>query len=146
MVFGIDDAVAQVSGVVGKVIDRIWPDPTVNAQMKTDLAKAQMDGSLKEYLADSDLIKAQLAVNQAEAANPNIFVAGWRPFIGWTCGSVFAFNFIGAPVATWATTLFGHPTPMPTLDFGSMLPILLGMLGLGAMRTTEKLNGLTPGE
>jgi len=141
----IDDIVAAVSGVAGKLIDRLWPDPAQAAQAKLELLKMQQSGELAELAARTDLAKGQLAVNQAEAANAKLFVAGWRPFIGWVCGAGLAFQFIANPLLTWATHLAGKNMDVPSLDLGTLLTLLFGMLGLGYMRTQEKLSGLDAG-
>ncbi len=143
--FGTDDIVAAVTSIGGKVIDRIWPDPAQAAAAKLELMKMQASGELARLAAQTDLAKGQLAVNQAEASNQNMFVAGWRPFIGWVCGCGLAFQFLVAPLLTWATQLFGQMVIVPSLDLSTLLTLLLGMLGLGYMRTTEKLGGLNPG-
>jgi hypothetical protein len=84
----------------------------------------------------------QLAINKEEAANPNVFVSGWRPFIGWVCGSGFAIQFVIGPMAEWGSALYGNPVKFPQMDVGTMMPLLLGMLGLGTLRTAEKINGV----
>ena len=142
---GIDDIVSAVSTLTGKVIDRLWPDPAQAAAAKLELLKMQQTGELAQLAADTDLAKGQLGVNQAEAANANVFVAGWRPFIGWVCGSGLAFQFLLAPLLTWGTHLAGKMTDVPSLDMGTLMTLLLGMLGLGGMRTMEKLNGVNAG-
>ena len=91
---------------------------------------------------------AQLEVNKVEASSNNAFVAGWRPFIGWVCGVAFAWAFILFPVFTWLVTAFGLPvdvTLLPSPDLGEMLPVLMGMLGLGTLRTYEKKHGIAKG-
>lgn len=138
---GIDDIVTAVSGVAGKLIDRLWPDPAQAAAAKLELLKMQQTGELAQLAADTDLAKGQLAVNQAEATNADIFVSGWRPFIGWVCGSGLAFQFIANPLLTWGTQLYGKTVAVPSLDLGTLMTLLFGMLGLGYMRTTEKLAG-----
>ena len=142
---GIDDIVTAVSDIGGKLIDRLWPDPAQAAQAKLELLKMQQSGELAKLAADTDLMKGQLAVDQAEASNSNMFVAGWRPFIGWVCGSGLAFQFIANPLITWGTQLAGKNVPVPSLDLGTLLTLLFGMLGLGYMRTTEKLAGKADG-
>lgn len=142
---GIDDIVNVVGTLTGKVIDRLWPDPAQAAQAKLELLKMQQSGELAKLAADTDLAKGQLAVDQAEASNANLFVAGWRPFIGWVCGSGLAFQFIANPLITWGTQLAGKNVPVPSLDLGTLLTLLFGMLGLGYMRTQEKLAGKADG-
>ncbi len=138
---GIDDIVGAVSTVAGKLIDRLWPDPAQAAAAKLELLKMQQTGELAQLAADTDLAKGQLAVDTAEASNPAIFVSGWRPFIGWVCGTGLAYDFVVAPIATFLAHLFGSMVVAPELDLSTMLPLLAGMLGLGVLRTQEKLAG-----
>lgn len=87
---------------------------------------------------------AQVAVNQAEAKHRSIFVAGWRPFIGWTCGFALAYHFILAPLILFGVSVAGAEIPeLPVFDMDSLMTVLLGMLGLGGLRTYEKSKGLT---
>jgi hypothetical protein len=127
-----------------KVIDKIFPDKTEAERVKLELFKAQQAGALAELTATWENAKAQLAVNQAEASSGNAFASSWRPFIGWTCGAAFAYKFVLAPVAAFVLTAAGHPIELPALDFGEMMPVLFGMLGLGAMRTVERIKGAIP--
>jgi len=144
--FGIDDLANTVVGIAGKLVDKLIPDPQAAAEAKYKLLALAQDGTLKQLMADTDLAKAQDAINQAEAGNNSIFVAGWRPFIGWCCGVVLGFNYIAAPLASWAAMLLGAKVQIPTLGFDQIQPILYGMLGLGAMRTVEKVNGIKAGQ
>lgn len=128
--------------VIGKILDRIIPDPKAKADAQLELLKITQSGELAQLTADTELAKGQLDVDKTEAANPNPFVSGWRPFVGWVCGLGMASQFVIGPLFTWASTLWGHPTPFPTLDLSTLLTLLFGMLGLGAMRTTEKINGV----
>lgn len=87
------------------------------------------------------VIQGQIETNKVEAANPNMFVAGWRPFVGWVCGTGFAVQFVIAPIAEWLAALSGHPVKFPELDMETLLTLLGGLLGLGGLRTFEKLKG-----
>jgi len=78
-------------------------------------------------------------INKAEAASSSVFVSGWRPAIGWICGAGFAVQFVIGPLAEWISALANHPIKFPQMDTGTMMPLLLGMLGLGGLRTAEKL-------
>ena len=89
---------------------------------------------------NSDL--SQMEVNKVEAAHHSIFVAGWRPFIGWTCGTALALDFLVRPLAQWVILIFENVVILPTLDTSQLMPILMGMLGLGTLRTYEKLKGV----
>jgi hypothetical protein len=84
----------------------------------------------------------QMTVNQVEATSSSLFVSGWRPFIGWICGAAFAYKFVLAPAAAFALTAAGHPVTLPVLDFTEMSTVLLGMLGIGGLRTLEKIKGV----
>jgi hypothetical protein len=86
-----------------------------------------------------ELAKGQLEINKAEAQSRSIFVAGWRPFIGWTCGVALLAHFLIFPTADVITAHMGiPPVQYPAFDMDSLMTILLGMLGLGGMRTFEK--------
>jgi hypothetical protein len=89
-----------------------------------------------------ELAKAQLAVNKQEAAHKSLFVAGWRPAVGWVCVLGMASNFMVIPMANFALALAGSSIIVPILELSEMMPVLMGMLGLGAMRTVEKAKGV----
>jgi len=126
------DPISALLDVGSKVIDRVWPDPAQAASAKLELMKLQQSGELA-------LIAGQMDINKVEAANPSVFVSGWRPGIGWVCGAGFAVQFVIGPLAEWGSALYGHPVKFPQMDTGTMMPLLLGMLGLGGLRTAEKL-------
>jgi hypothetical protein len=128
MAFGLDDAVA--AGL--HIIDKFVPDPA---------EKQKAEESLRSYLAAAD--KAQTDVNTAEASNPNLFVAGWRPMIGWVCALALAYQYLVCPLGMWiATSLHLAVTTPPKLD-DSLWQLMFGMLGMGGLRTFEKLKGVT---
>jgi hypothetical protein len=140
--FGIDDAVAAVAGIGGKLIDRLIPDPTAAADAKLKFAQMVQDGELARLTADNDIIKGQLEVNKTEAANTSVFVSGWRPAVGWVCATGLLSQFIFRPFALFTANLAHHPVDFPSLDMGTLLTLLAGMLGFGAMRSVEKINGV----
>lgn len=121
--------------VLGKVIDRVWPDPQQAAAAKLKLVEMEQSGELA-------VILAQLKVNEVEAANQSIWVAGWRPAVGWVCALAFFYKFVFAPLFVLLLTTFGLNIVLPVLDFTEMSTILLGMLGIGGLRTVEKLKGI----
>ena len=126
------DPVSALLDIGGKVLDRVFPDPAQQAAARLELLKLQQSGELTQ-------IAGQMEINKVEAANPSIFVSGWRPAIGWICGAGFAVQFVIGPLAEWGAALAGHPVKFPQMDTGTMMPLLLGMLGLGGLRTAEKL-------
>lgn len=131
--------IATLIPVLGNLMDKLFPDPGAAAEAKLKVMEMAQTGELAQLNADLQLATGQIEVNKAEAANQSLFVSGWRPFVGWTCGAAFAFKFIGGPLAFVIGQLTGHPFTLPEFDFTEMSTILLGMLGLGAMRTTEKV-------
>jgi len=135
------DPITILMGIGSKVIDKIWPDPVQRDAAKLELLKLQQSGELAQLTADTNLMIEQIKVNQAEAQNPSLFVSGWRPAIGWVCGAACGWNWIGLPVAKVIAVILGHPIDLAPADLTEMLPVLMGMLGLGGLRTIEKLNG-----
>lgn len=124
-----------------KIIDKIIPDPAAKMQAQLDLLRLQQAGEFKEIDAQLQLSQMQSNVNQVEAGNASLFVSGWRPAIGWACGAIFVANYIGAPLLAWLSPLL-HIPPPPRLDIGEVLPVLIGMLGLGGLHMNEKLKGV----
>ena len=84
----------------------------------------------------------QTAIDQSEAQNKNIFVAGWRPFIGWVCGVAFAYHFIAQPLLAFIIANAGGNVKLPTFDMQELTTVLMGMLGLGGLRTIEKIKNV----
>jgi len=87
-------------------------------------------------------VMAQIEVNKAEAASASLFKGGWRPAVGWVCAMALFYHFILQPVLLFAVAVAGVAIPaLPQFDMASLMPILLGMLGLGGLRTVEKIKG-----
>lgn len=129
------DPVTIMLGIGNKVIDRLWPDPAQAAAAKLELFKLQQSGELA-------VITGQMDINKAEAANPSVFVSGWRPFIGWVCGAACAWNWIGLPMAKALAVYHQVPFALSPADLSEMMPVLIGLLGLGGLRTVEKIQGV----
>lgn len=127
------DPVTAALDIGGKLIDRLWPDPAKAAEAKLELIKLQQSGELS-------VVIGQLEVNKAEAANPSVFVSGWRPFVGWVCGTGLAMQFIVSPTLTWVAQLLERTLILPPLDTATLITMLGGLLGLGGLRTYEKIN------
>jgi hypothetical protein len=136
------DPISAALDIGGKLIDRLWPDPQQRDAAKLELLKMQQSGELAQLTADTDIAKAQAAVNQQEASSPSLFVAGWRPFIGWACGAALVYSFILVPLGMWIGFVVGKPIPKPPVLDDHLWELMFGMLGLGGMRTMEKLKGL----
>ena len=121
-----------IANLLGKVI----PDKDERDKMAHEIA------TLAEKQAH-DVVMAQIAVNEREAQHRSIFVAGWRPFVGWVCGVAFAAHFILFPSVQVIATYTGYDITLPHFDLTTLTTVLGGLLGLGGLRTYEKLKGKT---
>ena len=121
------DPLTAVADLAGTVINKIWPD-------KSEIEKQQLAAAVL-------MIQSQLDINKVEAAHPSIFVSGWRPAIGWVCGAGCAWNWVLLPVAKVLLPMAGYVVAVSPADLSEMMPLLFGLLGLGSLRTVEKLNG-----
>ena len=121
--------------VLGEVLDRVIPDKAA-----AEKARLEMEGALLQ--AATAQAGQQAAINQAEAGHSSVFVAGWRPAIGWVCAAALAWAFIVGPVATWALAVLGVRETLPAIMTDNLFELVLAMLGLGGLRTFEKLKGV----
>lgn len=133
---GVASIIGIAGEAVGKLVDHYFPDAQKAAEFKLEVYKS---------LQASDL--AQIAVNQAEASSSNMFVAGWRPFIGWVCGSSLAYQYVFLPISIYVATLVNerYATILlnaPKLD-DNLWQLLIAMLGMGALRSFDKYQGVT---
>ncbi len=122
--------------LIGTVIDRLFPDKTVAEKAKAQLAMLEQNGELQQILG-------QLEINKEEAKSGNLFIAGWRPFIGWVCGLALCWHYLLLPLLLYGNSVFGLDIVPPAFDLGDLIVVLGGMLGLGGLRTFEKFKGVT---
>tara|TARA_R110000796_G_scaffold86479_2_gene187108 strand:- start:24 stop:422 length:399 start_codon:yes stop_codon:yes gene_type:complete len=122
----------QLIGPVAGLLDKFIEDKD------TKNALAHEISTMAERHAQ-ELAKNQLEVNKVEAASASLFVAGWRPAVGWVCVLGMASNFVLIPIVNFILALAGSAITVPLIDTSTMMPVLLGMLGLGAMRSAEKI-------
>ncbi len=119
---------------VGKtILDRFVPDPAKKAEAEMELLRMAADGELKQVVA-------QLEINAREAQHASIFVAGWRPAFGWCGAAGFVYATIMQPVLAWVASIKGWPMP-PALNLDLMWVVITGMLGIGGLRSIEKVKG-----
>jgi hypothetical protein len=114
--------------ILGDLLKRAFPDP---------LERERQQATILAQLQAADT--AQLEVNKVEAASTSVFVAGWRPFIGWICGIGLGWTFVGAPILAYLLTLYSPGTPLPVIPTDNLMELVLAMLGLGGLRTFEKI-------
>ena len=128
--------IGAIADFATNLVNRFFPD-------KTESEKAQLSLILTTMQNQMSMNQGQMDANKAEAANPSLFVSGWRPFVGWVCGGACAWNWVGLPLVLFLTKAFGHPVDgIAPADLTQMLPLLMGMLGMGALRTYEKTQGV----
>ena len=118
-------------GPVAGLLDKFIEDKDQKAMLAHKIATMSEEHH-------QDLMKAQIEVNKVEASNSNLFVSGWRPFIGWTCGLGMFGHFITIRFANFVLALLEINLVIPLVPLETMMPVLMGMLGLGAMRSYEK--------
>ena len=124
----LESLIAPVTGLLDKFI----PDADERNRLAHEIA------TMSERHAH-ELAKGQIEINKISAAHKSMFVAGWRPFVGWSCGVAMAWHFVGQPIAVFVIAYTGVETPpLPVFEMESLLTVLLGMLGLGGLRTFEK--------
>lgn len=135
-------------GILGSILgDLIKPIKDVVSEVVVDKDKRnEINLKLQELVDKSDeryheQLMGQIAVNTEEAKHASIFVAGWRPFIGWVGGVGLAYSFVFAPFIEFIARLFGYSGVMPEPDAAQLLTLVLSMLGVGAMRSYDKSKG-----
>jgi len=119
--------IGAVADLANNVITRLFPD-------KTEQERQQLAAALT-------IVQGQLDANKAEAASPSAFTSGWRPGIGWVCAVALACQYVVRPLIQWGCLVTGHDMPpLPGID-DNLWQLMLGMLGLGGLRTYEKVRG-----
>lgn len=123
------------------VLDKILPDPQAAAEAKLKALELAQRGDLAGLEAEAKLAAGQLEVNRAEAAT-DAFRGGWRPACGWVCAAGLAYTFLLRPLLPWFAAVAGFDVPeLPAIDSEPLMVLLTGMLGLGGLRTLERVRG-----
>lgn len=136
--FGVGDIVQSAAKIIGLFVE----DPTEKAKALAKLNEMSHDEIMAQMDMDKSIAVAQAQTNTAEASSGSIFVAGWRPFVGWVCGAAYAYTFVLQPFFVFILAAFGRNVVPPALSMSDLVPVLFGMLGLGAMRSWDKKNGV----
>ena len=122
----------SVVGIAGKVLDKFIQDKDLKAKLQHEMDMQLHNANL-----------AQIDVNKAEAASGSIFKGGWRPFVGWVCGVAMLYHFLLQPIIVFTLSAAGITFDLPQFDMGSLMTILMGLLGLGGLRRFQKHKGIT---
>ena len=129
----LQSLIAPVAGILDKFIE----DKDQKAKLAHDIATMA-----ERHMHEANMW--QIEINKAEAQHRSMFVAGWRPFLGWGLSFAMLWHFVLAPVTIFGFAYSGMPAPdLPVFDMDSLMTVLLGMLGLGGLRTVEKIKGKT---
>ena len=125
------------------IINKVIPDKTAAAAATAQLQTLTLQGQLQtEFVQLQAITSNQTDINKAEAVNGSVFVAGWRPMIGWVCASALAYQYVIRVVVQGVLATAGHPIPaLPVLD-DNLWQLMFGMLGMGSLRTFEKVKGV----
>lgn len=129
------DPVTAIVEAGGKILDKVIPDLNAREKAKEELAKVAQD-------QDFQITMAQLAINKAEAESNSLFKGGWRPYIGWTCGTAFSLHFVIFPIIDKIVVFFGKTPVSIPFDMNTLLTVLFALLGIGGMRSWEKYKGV----
>lgn len=121
-----------IISTVGTVIDRVVPDKNAREKAKEELERALND-------QDFQIALEQIKVNAEEAKSENLFKSGWRPSVGWICSIAFALHFVILPLFNWFLMLCGKQPILVPFQMDTLLTVLLGLLGMGTLRTVEKM-------
>lgn len=135
--------IAAILPTVLDAIGRAIPDPQAQAQAKLEVLKMQQSGDLATLDAELRLALAQIDVNKSEAGSESLFKSGWRPAVGWSCVLGLLYEFIVRPLLPWFVQVLGvQGVPeLPPLDGDTLFGLLVGLLGIGTLRTVEKVKG-----
>lgn len=124
------DPITAIGNVVNTVLERVLPDKQANDAAKVQIAEMTLNGQLQQ-------VAGQLQINLAEAQNKNVFVSGWRPAIGWLCGLGLLWQFFLGPLLGF----FFQSHKIPMIDASSLQDLLFALLGMGTLRTVDKVKG-----
>lgn len=134
--------IAQIFDIIKGTLSRILPDPAAQAQAQQQAMQLLMDGTFDQKVGQA-IALAQANINNTEAQSASLFKSGWRPFTGWSMAVGVTMGLVWAPLIAWAITAAtgAHLPPLPVMDTQTMMTLLGGLLGLGGLRTVEKVKG-----
>ena len=131
---GISDIMGSIGGLAKNIRSAITGE--VSPEKKAEINKQLIE-------LESAAALGQMKINEEEAKHKSVFVAGWRPYIGWICGTGLLYHFLASPTIEWIVKIMGlENITRPDIDIKDLIVILTGMLGLGGLRTYEKFKGV----
>lgn len=136
--FGID----SLLGFASTIIDKVFPSADEAAKAKARLMEMNHEEVMACLNADLQIAMGQIEVNKEEAKSDSLFKSGWRPAVGWVCVAAFAYHYLLQPLLIFILAACGVPLALPVFPMEALLTVLLGLLGLGGLRSFEKVKGL----
>jgi hypothetical protein len=134
--------IGAILPVVGTLIDKLFPDKQAADEAKIKMMELAQKGELAQLDAQMQLAMGQIETNKIEAASTDPFRAGWRPMAGWACSLGLFYEFLLRPILPWLVGLTGaEVAPMPNVDIDQLMILLGGLLGLGSLRSFERVKG-----
>jgi hypothetical protein len=127
--------VLSILEIGAKLLDKVIPDKDAREKAQAELIKAAQD-------QDFQLALAQIKVNEEEAKSDSLFKSGWRPSIGWTCSVAFILHFVAFPIINFVIVALGYKEVVISFDMATLMTVLGGLLGIGGLRTYEKIKGI----
>lgn len=141
------DPLSAIFDLGKSAIERIWPDPAKQAEELRKLSELKQNGDLALLEAQVKLLVGQLEINKMEAKHSSIWVAGWRPWVGWVCGASLLYVSLLEPIMRFIAMMCDYTGKFPVIDTSLTMQVLMGMLGFGAMRSFDKkTDGIKPKE
>ena len=137
----LDSLIGSVVEAGSNLLKSYFP-PDLSPEQKAKLEEGLRQYNLEVQKLSQQLNLAQIETNKIEASSHSLFVAGWRPFVGWVCGVAVAYSFIGHPLLEWYTEFAGLNLTYPELDTATLMQLLFAMLGMAGLRTYEKKQGI----
>lgn len=129
--------IGSIIDIIGNVLDRVLPDTVSKEKAKAKLQELETKGEI-------DLLLKQIEVNQQEAKHSSVFVAGWRPAVGWSCVAIFVWHYLLLPILITIATLHGTDiSNLPQFDLSDILYVMGALLGIGGFRTFEKIKNVS---
>lgn len=130
----------QIAEIIGNRIENKQQGELIKLEIEKAIGEREHELRIAEIDAEKESIRGQVEINKAEASSSSLFKGGWRPMVGWVCASGLAYQMVFRPLLEWVSSMYMWMPP-PSLELDTLLTLLFGMLGLGAMRTTERLGG-----
>jgi len=128
---------------IGETVDKLFTSDDERLERSNESAKAQMNYDLEIAKLDAQALENQTEINKIEAASSSLFVSGWRPAVGWVCAFSLAYAAILEPLLSFiSSVMFGYDGEFPKIDTAITMQVLMGMLGLGGLRSYEKIKGV----